>query len=210
MTTNAGSDLLSVELSSPALTGNHAMQVHTWDPGFGTFAGSAIARFPYTHRPDIFSACSMANAVPGDRILIIVALSQGDSIIASPLYCTFGIDTNITQDACMGFPITYNAHLDPDSATIIVSAGPTGSPHMGTEIIVNDMVFGFNTGEAECIHDPVPVRSHHTLSRSGSPEYSRGARSCFALPARTVRQRRAVIAGGGTGHVSARQDRAFH
>lgn len=131
------------------MNGDHAMRVHTWDPGFGAFAGSAMAHFPYTQRPDLLSACIMASVAPGDKVFIIVALSAGDSIIASPTNCTFWMDTNVTQYACVNFPITYNADLIPDSAIVIVSAGLTGSPQIGTEIIVDDMAFGFNTGEQD-------------------------------------------------------------
>ena len=154
VTTNAAVGLLSVEQFSPAMTGDHAMRVHTWDPGIGAFAGSASARFPYALRPDVLSACIMANVVPGDKVFIIVALSQGDSIIASPLNCTFWLDTNVTQYTCVEFPITYNANLTPDTAMIIVAAGLTGSPQLGTEIIVDDLFFEFSTGEADPIRDP--------------------------------------------------------
>ncbi|MBK8500577.1 MAG: T9SS type A sorting domain-containing protein [Flavobacteriales bacterium] len=154
VTSNAGLGLLSVEQYTPAMSGNYAMRVYTWDPGFGTFAGSAMARFPYTQRPDQISACIAANVMPGDKVFIIVALSAGDSIIASPTNCTFWMDTNVTQYTCLSFPITYNADLDPDTAMIIVAAGLTGSPQMGTEIIVDDISFEFNTGQADHIQAP--------------------------------------------------------
>jgi hypothetical protein len=143
-------------LAPPCLRQASARSEHLrqWSFGSGPFPGSAIARFPYTQRPDVLSACARANVAPGDRVFIIVALSQGDSIIASPLNCTFGIDTNITQYACLTFPITYNADLAPDSAMIIVSAGLTGGTRSGTEVIVDDMAFGFNTGVADHIRDP--------------------------------------------------------
>lgn len=172
VTSNAGLGLLSVEQYTPAMNGNYAMLVRTWDPGFGAFAGSAMARFPYTQRPDQISACIAANVMPGDRVFIIVALSAGDSIIASPTNCTFWMDTNVTQYTCLTFPITYNADLDPDSAMIIVAAGLTGSPQLGTDIIVDDMAFEFNTGEVDPIHPfstrpiapfPVPAADRLTI-----------------------------------------------
>ena len=171
MTSNASTDLLSVE-QSPGMNGNYAMRVHTWDPGFGTFAGSAFASFAYDQRPDLLSACVMANVVPGDRVFIILALSAGDSIIASPTNCTFWMDTNVTQWTCLDFPITYNADLTPDSAMIIVSAGLTGTPQLGTEIIVDDVSLEFNTGLVDALQDhsarpskpyPVPAAERLTI-----------------------------------------------
>ncbi len=70
------------------------------------------------------------------------------------------------------FPITHNADLTPDRATIIVSVGLTGTPQLGTEIIVDDMVFGFNTGVVDHIQDtgapsiapyPVPAADRLTI-----------------------------------------------
>lgn len=160
LTTNAAPELLSVEQYAPAMNGYYSMRVHTWDPGIGAFAGSAFARFAYNQRPDHLSACVMATVVPGDRVYIIVALSAGDSIIASPTNCTFWMDTNVTQYTCLNFPITYNADLTPDSAMIIVSAGLTGNTQIGTEIIVDDMAFGFNTG----VEDPIEAASARSIT----------------------------------------------
>lgn len=82
------------------------------------------------------------------------------------------MDTNVTQYTCVDFPITYNADLTPDSAMVIVSAGLTTTPQAGTEIIVDDMAFGFNTGVVHPIFDhgarpskpyPVPAAERLTI-----------------------------------------------
>ena len=145
VTSNADISLLSVEQYTPAWSNGLAMRVHTWDSGFGIIQGTAMAMFPYSQRPDALHAAVMANVVPGDRVLIILSMWQGDSIIALPLNCTFGIDTNITAYTSLTFPITYSSPLYPDSCSIIVMAG-SQNPQLGTGVILDDLSFEFNTG----------------------------------------------------------------
>lgn len=151
LTSNADISLLCVEQYTPAWSNDFAMRVHTWDPGIGAFQGTAMTMFPYSQRPDALHAAVMANVMPGDRVLIIVSMWQGDSIIAMPLNCTFGIDTNITSYASVTFPITYSSALYPDSCSIIVMAG-SDEPQLGTEVILDDLSFEFSTSL-----EPLPV-----------------------------------------------------
>ena len=146
LTSNADISLLSVEQYTPAWSNNLAMRVHTWDSGFGVFQGTAMAMFPYSQRPTGLNAAVMANVVPGDRALIILSMWQGDSIIAMPLNCTFGIDTSITAWTTVTFPITYSSALYPDSCSIIVMAG-SDQPQPGTEVMLDDLSFDFSTGD---------------------------------------------------------------
>ncbi len=145
LTSNADISLLSVEQYTPAWSNNLAMRVRTWDSGFGVFQGTAMAMFPYSQRPTGLNAAVMANVVPGDRVLIILSMWQGDSVIAMPLNCTFGIDTSIAAWTTVTFPITYSSSLYPDSCSIIVMAG-SAEPQVGTEVMIDDLSFDFSTG----------------------------------------------------------------
>ncbi len=147
-TTNSSPDV-SVSQYTPAYSGNYSMKVEAFDPGFGVFAGLATIDFPYSQQPDQLTACLMANVMPGDFVYIILALHNADSVVAAPLYCTFKVDSNITQFTCMTFPITYQSTLAPDSATIIIAAGNYGSAQMGTYVIIDDLSFGFSSGIEE-------------------------------------------------------------
>ena len=133
------------------------MLVRTWDPGFMTIGGTAMSQFAYTERPTLLSACLKSTVMPGDKVFFIVSLSAGDSIIASPLNCTFWLDSNVTEFTSFEFPITYNADLVPDSANIIVMAGAFGTLQLGTEIIVDELSFGFGMG----LKDPTASPAVH-------------------------------------------------
>ncbi len=156
VTTNGDPDV-SVEPFSPACQGATSMLVRTWDPGFMTISGTAMSQFAYTERPTILSACLKSTVMTGDKVFFIVSLSAGDSIIASPLNCTFWLDTSVTAFTTFEFPITYNADLIPDSANIIVMAGAFGTLQLGTEIIVDELAFGFSTG----LQDPSASQAVH-------------------------------------------------
>lgn len=45
--------------------------------------------------------------MPGDKVYLIIAFYQGDSIVALPADCTFSIDTTISEFTYLTFPITY-------------------------------------------------------------------------------------------------------
>ncbi|MBL0329784.1 MAG: T9SS type A sorting domain-containing protein [Bacteroidetes bacterium] len=138
-TTNSDPDI-SVTPYSPAYAGTYSMKVSTFDPGFMAIPGIADVSFPYSQRPTQINACFKANILPGDKAYIIVALYQGDSIVAAPGDCSFVIDTTISTFTCMSFPITYQSALIPDSAYIMIVAGSSFA-QLGTNIIVDNLTF---------------------------------------------------------------------
>ncbi len=138
-TTNSDPDI-SVTPYSPAYAGTYSMKVSTFDPGFMAIPGVAEVSFPYSQRPTHINACFKATILPGDHAYIIVALYQGDSIVAAPGDCSFVIDTTNSTFTCMSFPITYQSALVPDSAYIMVIAG-SSLAQLGTNIIVDNLTF---------------------------------------------------------------------
>ncbi|NVO01580.1 MAG: T9SS type A sorting domain-containing protein [Bacteroidetes bacterium] len=150
-TTNSFPDI-SVSQYTPAYAGSFSMLIKTFDPGFMTLPGFASFGFPYNLKPTKINACIKTNIMPGDNVSILVSLWNGDSLVASPTNCTFVIDSTINQFTCLSFPITYQSALIPDSAYIMITAGKFGSVQLGTQIIVDELTFGFGTGINE-IHD---------------------------------------------------------
>lgn len=138
-TTNSDPDI-SVTPYTPAYAGTYSMKVSTFDPGFMAIPGVAEISFPYSQRPTHINACIKANILSGDKAYIIVALYQGDSIVAAPGDCSFVIDTTISSFTCLSFPITYQSALIPDSAYIMVVAG-SSLAQLGTNIIVDNLSF---------------------------------------------------------------------
>jgi hypothetical protein len=108
-------------------------------------AGIAEISFPYSLRPSEITACLKTSVMPGDKVYVIVSFFQGDSILASPGDCSFVIDSSINDFTCLTFPITYQSALIPDSANIMIVAG-SNTAQSGTEIIVDELSFGFSSG----------------------------------------------------------------
>lgn len=146
-TTNDNPDV-SVLQYSPAYAGNYSMKVKTFNPGFMYIGGIAEATFPYNLRPTEIKACFKTAIMPGDKVYIIVSLFKGDSIIAAPGNCSFAIDSTFTTFKCRSFPIVYTSTLTPDSAHIMIIAGST-TAQAGTEIIIDNLAFGFTSGISE-------------------------------------------------------------
>jgi hypothetical protein len=138
--TNNSNPFISVSPYSPAFAGNYSMKVETFSPGFGVVPGVAQTEFNYSQRPNYIKACIKTQIMPGDKVIFLVSMFQGDSIVASPLFCSFNIDTNINEFTCLYFPISYLSTLIPDSVNIIISAG-MGSTQLGTYIIVDELSF---------------------------------------------------------------------
>ncbi len=143
MTTN-NNPLVSVTQYTPAHMGDFSMKVSTFEAVNMTFAEVATLEFTCTERPAALNACLKTSVMPGDRVLLIMAFFNGDSIVALPTDCTFSIDTTLSEFTCFSFPVTYYSSLTPDSAIIIVMAG-SESPMTGTEIIVDELSFTLAT-----------------------------------------------------------------
>jgi hypothetical protein len=138
---DAPSGILSTVQYTPAFLGNYAMQVKTFNMGFGPdIGGYAMLEFPCTSKPSFLSVCLKTNVMPGDKVYLIFSMWKGDSIVASPTNCTFTIDSTIVNWKCLNMPITYLSPLAPDSANIMVIAG-SGTAQLGTYIIVDDLKF---------------------------------------------------------------------
>lgn len=139
---------------SPAYAGNFSMKVGTFSPGFGILPGIAELDFNYSQRPNFLKACIKTNIAPGDKVILMVSMFQGDSIVASPLFCSFNVDTNINEFTCMYFPISYLSSLIPDSVNITIAAG-MGNTQMGTYIIVDELSFEDALDLAEMEKNPL-------------------------------------------------------
>ncbi len=139
---DAPSGILSTVQYTPAYLGNYAMQVKTFNMGFGPdIGGYAMLEFPCTIKPTFLSVCLKTNVMPGDKVYLIFSMWKGDSIVASPTNCTFTIDSTIVNWKCLNMPITYISPLAPDSANIMVIAGSSANTQLGTYIIVDDLKF---------------------------------------------------------------------
>lgn len=144
-TTNDGTDL-SVEQYTPAKVGNFAIRVKTFDPGFMTLPGIAFSSFAFNQRPYLFSGWVKADIVPGDAVYVIVSMSNGDSLVASPDSCTFIIDTTISEYTRFSYKLRYISPLTPDSAHIMIVAGKSGAVSPGTAIILDELAFESGVG----------------------------------------------------------------
>ncbi len=125
---------------TPAYAGNYSLKVMPIDFGFTALPGTAEQEFAYYNRPNYLKVCMKANVMPGDEVMILLSMNNGDSIVATTLNCTFIIDTNITEFTCMYFNIAYVSNLYPDLATIAIIAG-AGSTQLGTYVIVDEISF---------------------------------------------------------------------
>jgi hypothetical protein len=144
--------LISVEPYTPAKQGNYSMRVKAFDFGIFPLGGIAIASFPYTQRPSVFSGWVKATIMPGDAAYVIVSLWKGDSIIASPDSCTFIIESTISEFTQFSYTLAYQSSLIPDSAYVMVMAGKSGNITVGTEIILDELAFGQSVGFEENIN----------------------------------------------------------
>lgn len=144
-TNDISSGFTSVTQYTPAYVGSYSMLVKSWNSGFGIIGGVSSVSFPYTQKPTYLKACIKTNVMPGDDIYIIVALYRADSIISSSTNCTFVVDSTINNFRCINFPISYQYNLVPDSAEIMIVAG-NSSAQLGTQVIVDDLSFGFTSG----------------------------------------------------------------
>lgn len=144
-TNDIGSGFTSVTQYTPAYVGSYSMLVKSWNSGFGIIGGVSTISFPYSQKPTYLKACVKTNVMPGDHVYIIVALYKADSIISSSANCTFVIDSTINNFRCINFPISYLYNLVPDSVEIMVIGG-SASAQLGTQIIVDDLSFGFASG----------------------------------------------------------------
>ena len=129
---------------TPAYAGDYSMRVSTYDAEIIIITGVASIEFPHAQRPSELNACIKTTVMPGDKVYLIIAFYQGDSVVALPTDCTFSIDTTISEFTCFTFPITYQSILNPDSASIIIIAG-SESAKLGTEIIVDELSFNYTT-----------------------------------------------------------------
>ncbi len=134
--------LVNVERYSPGCMGNYAVKVKTLNPGF-PYPGIAIleAAYNFSQTPSSISVCMRSNIMPGDQAFLIVGLMHGDSVIALQDSCTFRIDTTISQFVCRTFPLRIQSNLVPDSLIVIVASG-LGSGQVGTELIIDELIFG--------------------------------------------------------------------
>ena len=148
-TTN-NSPYISVTPYTPAYAGNFSMKVSTYFAEILTVTGVAAIEFPYSERPSEINACIKTTIMPGDKVTLYFSLYKGDSIIASPTYCSFSIDTTISDFTCLSFPITYQSNLIPDTANITIIAG-SASAQLGTEIIVDELSFNLSSSTDETI-----------------------------------------------------------
>ena len=155
--TSNSNPYVSVDQYTPAYRGNYSMEVKAFDPGFAAVGGVAMLAFPISNRPTQFSACIKSTVLPGDAVYIICSLWQGDSLVSSPLFCSFVMDSTIDQFTCFTFPLAYLSSLIPDSANIMVVAGMSGNTHVGTKIIVDEISFGTATGLSETVVPPTAV-----------------------------------------------------
>jgi hypothetical protein len=144
-TNDIGSGFTSVTQYTPAYVGSYSMLVKSWNSGFGIIGGVSSTSFPYNQKPTYLKACIKTNVMPGDNVYIIVALYKADSIISSSANCTFVIDSTINNFRCINFPISYQYNLIPDSVEIMVIGG-SAIAQLGTQIIVDDLSFGFTSG----------------------------------------------------------------
>lgn len=144
-TNDLTSGFTSVTQYTPAYMGAYSMLVKSWNSGFGIIGGVSSVSFPYNLKPTYLKACLKTNVMPGDNVYIIVALYKADSIISSSANCTFVIDSTINNFRCINFPISYQYNLVPDSAEIMIIAG-NSLAQMGTQVIVDDLSFGFTSG----------------------------------------------------------------
>lgn len=140
---------ISVSQFTPAYAGNFSMKVEPFNAGFVIIPGFAMINFPYTSRPTNFKACIKADIMSGDAVYIIMALRQGDSVIAAGASSTLLIDSSINNFTCFTFPIMYQSTLTPDTATITIMAGSSSNVQVGTEIIVDELSFDFSTDVTE-------------------------------------------------------------
>jgi hypothetical protein len=147
-TTNDDTEV-SVAQYTPAKVGSFAMKVETFDPGFLTLPGIAFAEFPYDGRPAYFSCWVKTSVEPGDAVYIIVSMWKGDTLVASPDSCTFVLDSTISNYTYLSMHLSYLSALTPDSANIMVIAGKYETASLGTEIIVDEMVFGNTAGTGD-------------------------------------------------------------
>jgi hypothetical protein len=147
-TTNDDTEI-NVTQYTPAKVGNFAMKVEAFDPGFLPIPGIAFAEFAYNERPAYFSCWMKTSVEPGDAVYVIVSMWKGDTLVASPDSCTFVIDSTISDYTYMSLRLSYQSSLTPDSANIMVIAGKYESASLGTEIIVDEMVFGNTAGTHE-------------------------------------------------------------
>lgn len=144
-TTNDGIDT-SVFRYSPGYAGNYSMLVKTFDPGFMAIPGIASISFPFNLRPTSIKACLKAKVTTGDMCFIMLGLMKGDSEIAAIDSCTFKFDSTMSKFYCLSLPIRYLSNKNPDTAIIMVIAGGFTTPKLGTQIIVDELSFGFGNG----------------------------------------------------------------
>lgn len=144
-TTNDGTDT-SVFRYSPGYAGNYSMLVKTFDPGFMAIPGIANVSFPFNLRPTSIKACIKTKVTTGDMCFVILGLMKGDSEIAAIDSCTFKFDSTMSQFRCFSLPIKYISNKNPDTAVIMVIAGGFTTPKLGTQIIIDELSFGFGNG----------------------------------------------------------------
>lgn len=161
--------LVNVERVTPCL-GNYAMKVKTVNIGF-PFPGVAVLETALTvsPRPTKFAAYVRSTIMPGDVAFIILALMNGDSVIASQDSCTFRIQSTINNCTCLEFPIRYQSSLNPDSLIIIVASGLAGS-QVGTELVVDELSFNpCATGVLEDEGTPTTFSLHQNYPNPFNP-----------------------------------------
>ena len=138
--TSNSDPFVSVTPYSPAYAGNFSLKVETFSPGFGILPGIAEIEFPYFERPNFLKACIKTNVPIGDKVVILLSMTNGDSLVASSQFCTFNIDSTISEFTCFNFPISYISTLSPTLANITIAAG-MGNQQIGTFIIVDEISF---------------------------------------------------------------------
>ncbi len=135
--------------SVQSCSGNYAMRVRTLDIGFTVIPGMAMVEFPFTSRPTSLNACYKSTVNGADKILVFYSSRLGDSTIAATANCTFKIDSSTSGFTNISFPLGYISPLSPDTASITIIVGDFTSADEGTEISIDQLSFGFSSGNRE-------------------------------------------------------------
>jgi len=141
-------------------------------------AGDDGLGFPVSQRHATLSGFYQFTSVGGDVFIVTVGMLQAGSVIGAG---AFMAQANQASYAQFDVPIFYGAAGDPDTSyiQIIIVDTATGSPHVGSFFIVDDLFFSGITA----VDDPAQAPVQFALRQNYPNPFNPSTSITFTIPA---------------------------
>lgn len=141
---DSASGLTGVVQETPAYQGTYAVKVKVVNAGFFNMFGYCLAEFSFSpSKPTSLDGFLKTTVMPSDSVSFFLGLYNGDSSVAGG-YLTY--TATVGSYTAFSVPFNYVSALTPDSAGFFIKAGNFFGAQLGTELIMDDLSFGFGTG----------------------------------------------------------------